>query len=146
MESSCEFEADETSWTGRQVRQVLRETLAVHRLDLDRVRSFWMEQFAEFRQVRDAAAKAALKAVEDDWSRRWARREDDISQDLQAMRESVRLHVEEHWDNMEWHLDRTVDDCDREVRGVKVVMEQKVRALSCSSHDWTIWKKVNVGQ
>ncbi|XP_051927757.1 calponin homology domain-containing protein DDB_G0272472-like isoform X2 [Hippocampus zosterae] len=143
MESSCEppdLEDDERSWTGRQVRQVLQETLAAHRRDLDRVRTFWMEQFAEFRWVRDAAAKAALKAIEDDWSRRWARREDDIFQDLQAMRESVRLHVEEHWDNMEWHLDRTVDDCERELRCVKAVMEQKEKELQLSQQ-----KELNAG-
>ncbi|XP_061667071.1 trichohyalin-like isoform X2 [Syngnathoides biaculeatus] len=115
--------ADEkTSWTGPQVRRLLQELLLVHRADVDRVRSFWVDEFGRLQRARDAA----LKAADDEWRRLWARREDDIARHLLTMRESVRLHVENHWDNMEWHLDRTVDECDEELRGVKAAMERKV--------------------
>ncbi|XP_061561937.1 trichohyalin-like [Phycodurus eques] len=127
--SSCQlsdFVDEKTSWTGRQVRRLLREALLIHRADVDRVRSFWADEFGQLQRARDEAAAAALKAADDEWRRLWARREDDISRDHLTMRESVRLHVENHWDNMEWHLDRTVDECDEELRGVKAAMEQKV--------------------
>ncbi|XP_061611396.1 uncharacterized protein LOC133468952 [Phyllopteryx taeniolatus] len=127
--SSCQlsdFVDEKTSWTGRQVRRLLREALLMHRADVDRVRLFWADEFGQLQRARDEATAAALKAADDEWRRLWARREDDISRDLLTMRESVRLHVENHWDNMEWHLDRTVDECDEELSGVKAAMEQKV--------------------
>ncbi|XP_057681345.1 DNA ligase 1-like [Corythoichthys intestinalis] len=122
-----DFADDEVRWTGRQIKELLREAYRVHRAELHRVRSFWMNEFGEFQRARDVAAAAALKAATDEWNRLWVQREEDIRQDIQTMRESVRLHVEKHWDNMEWHLDRTVDECDQELQRVKGVMERKVQ-------------------
>nr|XP_057924178.1 uncharacterized protein LOC131126050 isoform X1 [Doryrhamphus excisus] len=123
---------EKTLRSGSEMEHVLREELIAHRValtnaqrEVDEVRSFWTEEFGAFKKVQDAAVEETLRATNEEWRRLWAEREDEVSADLLSLRESMQRHVEEHWDNMEWHLHHTLCFFDRQLSDMKQELQEK---------------------